>query len=252
MTEYEFFRILLFIWIGLAPITFIALLFLTAPYGRYIRSGWGPLINAKIGWIVMEFPSPFIFYLLFIIGEQNTAPAIFFLIIWLIHYIHRTFIYPFYIKSSQNKMAISIVFMTIFFNLVNAYLNGRYIFKFAPTYSIDWFCDPRFILGVLIFFIGFYINLHSDRILRNLRAPGESGYKIPYGGFFKFVSCPNYMGEIIEWAGFAIATWSLPGLSFALWTIANLAPRAISHHKWYKKTFSDYPTDRKAILPFIL
>ena len=131
-------------------------------------------------------------------------------------------------------------------------LNGRYIFKFAPTYSIDWFCDPRFILGVLIFFIGFYINLHSDRILRNLRAPGESGYKIPYGGFFKFVSCPNYMGEIIEWAGFAIATWSLPGLSFALWTIANLAPRAISHHKWYKKTFSDYPTDRKAILPFIL
>ena len=36
-------------------------------------------------------------------------------------------------------------------------------------------------LGCLVFVTGVYINIHSDRILRNLRKPGETDYKIPYG-----------------------------------------------------------------------
>jgi 3-oxo-5-alpha-steroid 4-dehydrogenase 1 len=47
-------------------------------------------------------------------------------------------------------------------------------------------------------------------------------------------------------------TWSLAGLSFAVWTIANLVPRAIAGHKWYNEKFEDYPKDRKAILPYLL
>jgi len=39
------------------------------------------------------------------------------------------------------------------------------------------------------------------------------------------------------------------GLAFAVWTIANLAPRARSNHKWYRETFPDYPENRKALLP---
>jgi hypothetical protein len=57
---------------------------------------------------------------------------------------------------------------------------------------------------------------------------------------------------MIEWTGWAIATLSLPGLVFALWTAANLAPRALKHHAWYRKTFPDYPQSRKAIIPFVL
>jgi hypothetical protein len=29
-------------------------------------------------------------------------------------------------------------------------------------------------------------------------------------------------------------------------------PRALHHHKWYKETFSEYPSRRKALLPFIM
>jgi 3-oxo-5-alpha-steroid 4-dehydrogenase 1 len=36
-----------------------------------------------------------------------------------------------------------------------------------------------------------------------------------------------------------------------VWTFANLAPRAWSHHKWYHEKFSDYPLDRKALIPGI-
>jgi protein-S-isoprenylcysteine O-methyltransferase Ste14 len=88
-------------------------------------------------------------------------------------------------------------------------------------------------------------------VLRNLRGPGETGYKIPRGGAYNWVSCPNYLGEIVEWLGWALATWSFGGLAFAAYTAANLVPRALANHRWYQKRFPDYPVQRKAILPFV-
>jgi steroid 5-alpha reductase family enzyme len=69
---------------------------------------------------------------------------------------------------------------------------------------------------------------------------------------FKYVSSPNYFGELIEWLGFAIMAVGLPGFSLFIWTFANLVPRALDNHKWYIKTFEDYPKDRKVIFPYIL
>ncbi|CAG8517175.1 3991_t:CDS:2 [Ambispora leptoticha] len=78
-------------------------------------------------------------------------------------------------------------------------------------------------------------------------------YAIPYGGLYRFISCPSYFGETTQWFGFAIATWySPPAIIFALATPANLLPRAISTHTWYKENFKDkYPKDRKSIIPFL-
>ncbi|HEX6242129.1 MAG TPA: 3-oxo-5-alpha-steroid 4-dehydrogenase, partial [Polyangiales bacterium] len=95
-------------------------------------------------------------------------------------------------------------------------------------------------------------NRQSDRILLGLRAPGETGYKIPRGGLYSFISCPNYFGELVEWCGWALLTWSLPGLFFALFTAANLVPRALAHHRDYRRRFPDYPSERRAVLPFVL
>ena len=77
-----------------------------------------------------------------------------------------------------------------------------------------------------------------------------TGYSIPIGGLYKLVSCPNYLGETIEWTGYAITTNSLAGFAFAFYTFANLAPRAQHHHKWYKERFADYPANRKAYIPY--
>ena len=101
----------------------------------------------------------------------------------------------------------------------------------------------------MLFVAGCAINRQSDFTLRRLRENGEAGYSIPYGGFYRWVSSPNYFGEIIQWFGWALATWSLAGLMFAVWTAANLAPRALSHHRWYRESFVDYPPERKALLP---
>ncbi|MEM6929685.1 MAG: hypothetical protein AAF602_22285 [Myxococcota bacterium] len=56
----------------------------------------------------------------------------------------------------------------------------------------------------------------------------------------------------MEWTGWALATWSLAGLGFAVYSVANLLPRALQHHRWYRATFDDYPTSRRALIPFVL
>jgi steroid 5-alpha reductase family enzyme len=97
--------------------------------------------------------------------------------------------------------------------------------------------------------LGFFIHVRSDAILRKLRTDGGGEYGIPQGFLYRYLSCPNYLGEIVQWLGWAVLCWNLAGLSFAVWTIANLAPRAAAHHRWYRERFSGYPAERKALVP---
>ena len=60
------FYILLSLWIAIAVITFFYLFFVTAPYGRHASSDWGPSMDARWGWIVMESPSVFLLSLIHI------------------------------------------------------------------------------------------------------------------------------------------------------------------------------------------
>ena len=94
-------------------------------------------------------------------------------------------------------MPISIAISAFFFNCINGLLNGIYVGYFLEA---DLVVNSTFILGMLLFFSGMYINISSDNKLISLRKKSE-GYKIPDGELFKFISCPNHFGEIIEWFG---------------------------------------------------
>jgi 3-oxo-5-alpha-steroid 4-dehydrogenase 1 len=242
------------ILVGLVVATgvFIALFFVSAPYGRHARRGWGPMIPNHISWFIMESPSVVMFALFFGIGTVlKNLPVILFFVLWELHYIHRAFIYPWTIRDGHKKMPLGVMLLGFCFNLGNSYANGHYLFTLSGGYPLSWLLDPRFLVGVTLFLVGFIINRWADLSLRLLRRPGEVVYRVPYGGLFNFISCPNYLGEIIEWCGWALATWSLPGLAFAVWTFANLAPRARSHHAWYFANFPGYPPKRKALIPWI-
>ena len=76
--------------------------------------------------------------------------------------------------------------------------------------------------------------------------------ELPATVMFLYVSCPNYLGELLEWAGWALATWSLGGLAFFVYTAANLVPRARSNHRWYRGRFEDYPESRRAVIPGLI
>ena len=57
----------------------------------------------------------------------------------------------------------------------------------------------------------------------------------------------------MEWIGWAILTWSLAGVAFAVYTAANVGPRAFTNHRWYLEKFGDeYPKERRALIPFLL
>lgn len=250
MNEQTFFNALLISMFALATVATIALFFVTAPYGRHRRKGWGPTIDERLGWIVMEAPAPLVFAVCFAAGEyRNALTAWVFLLMWEAHYIHRAFIFPLGLRSAGRRMPLIVAGLALLFNAVNGYLNGRYLFTFSGGYPAGWLRDPRFVMGLVFFLTGCVINRQADRTLRHLRSPGESGYAIPYGGMYRWISCPNYFGEILEWSGWAIATWSPTGLAFVVWTAANLAPRARSHHIWYRERFADYPPERRALLP---
>ncbi len=240
-------------WLAVGVLTFAGLFFIAAPYGRHTRSGWGPLIGARLSWLIMETVSPLFLCLAYFSGLAVFNPVtLLFILLWVGHYVNRALVYPLRMNKASHPMPLSIVALSVFFNLVNAYLNGRYLNLRGARYTPAWIVDPRFLFGVALFFTGIVINLQSDGILRRLRSNGDPGYKIPRGGMFEMISCANYFGEIVEWLGWAVLTWSLAGLTFALWTAANLVPRARAHHEWYRMNFPDYPDRRKAIIPYLL
>jgi protein-S-isoprenylcysteine O-methyltransferase Ste14 len=252
MIERYLYKTILVTAFPLALVTFAILFFIRAPYGRYQRRGWGPTLSNRWGWLLMEAPSVIVFSFCYLTGDApKTLPSLLFFFLWQAHYLHRAFIYPFMISDGRKVMPLTIVLMAFVFNAGNAYINGRYLFSFSGGYPSSWLASPQMIKGLVLFTSGFTINRWADRVLHKLRAPGETGYKVPLGGLYRWISCPNYFGEIVEWVGWAVATWSLPGLAFALWTFANLAPRAQAHHAWYHGNFPDYPEDRKALVPGI-
>jgi 3-oxo-5-alpha-steroid 4-dehydrogenase 1 len=252
VTERAVFDGLIVAWFVLAAVTFPLLFFVAAPYGRHARRGWGATIPSRWGWICMEAPAALVFAACFVLGGyRGGVTAVVFLVMWEVHYVHRAFIYPLQRRGGGKSMPLAVVGMGLAFNLVNGYLNGRYLFQFSGGYPLAWLWHPRFVAGAVLFVAGYVANRQADRTLRSLRKRGESGYEIPRGGLYRWISCPNYLGEIVEWIGWAIATWSPSGLAFAVWTIANLAPRARAHHRWYRQHFPDYPPERKALLPGI-
>jgi 3-oxo-5-alpha-steroid 4-dehydrogenase 1 len=201
----------------------------------------------------MEIVSPISFCAFLFSGEHPiTSPLLLFCALWVIHYLNRAIVQPLRARSLTRRIPASVVLMAIVFNAVNGFVVGYGLGHAGRLYDADWFAGPAFLAGIVLFAAGAFTNLHSDAILMRLKKAQSGSYGIPRGGLFRLVSTPNYLGEIVEWMGFAVMTWSLPALSFAIWTAANLIPRALAHHRWYLTTFSDYPANRRAVLPGLL
>ena len=248
------FDILLIVMTLLGLVVFVALHFFEAGYGYLFDRRYGPPVPNKIGWIAMEAPVFIAMCALWIASDRTweAAPLALFALFQL-HYLQRAFIFPLLMRG-KSRMPLGIVAMGAAFNLVNALMQGGWIFFIAPAdYYADWFARPYIYVGGALFLAGMAVNLHSDRIIRHLRRPGDTRHYIPRGGMFRYVSSANYFGELTEWIGFAVSSWSWAGAVFAWWTFANLAPRAASLYRRYEKEFGEEFTrlGRKKIIPFI-
>jgi len=232
----------------LCPVVLVSLIWITAPYGRHYKTGWGPRLPNRIAWVLMELPALFVISALVLLSPVGDQPqALIPLCFWLFHYGYRTIVFPALMQPSDKTFPLLLVIFALLFNSLNGYNNATALIGAGATGN-DLF-SPHFLIGALIFLLGFSIHFQADQTIRRLRKPGETHYRIPFGGLFRWISSPNYLGEIIQWIGWAVMTWSLAGAAFALFTFCNLAPRAISNHRWYKKQFPDYPSSRKILVP---
>ncbi|CAL9688101.1 unnamed protein product [Knipowitschia caucasica] len=220
-------------------------------YGRHmVPLGPTRMVPAKLAWLFLEVPS-FLVPLILIMLSHSASSSLgqtLLLGTFCLHYFQRSFVYSFFTKG--RPCPVGMVMVSGLFSSLNGFLQGHYLLHCAQ-FGEEWTSNVYFKTGLVLFYIGLAVNVHSDNILRNLRKPGEVVYRIPRGGLFEYVSGANYFGEILEWFGCALATWSLPMLSFALFSLCFLGTRAYYHHRFYQEKFNDYPMSRKALIPFI-
>ena len=194
------FNILLIVMAVLAVVVFIALFFVDAGYGMLLNRKWGKTVSNKVGWFVMESPVFLLMTVLWLMSDRRfEAAPLCFLFLFQLHYFQRAFIFPFLLKG-RGRMPLAIIAMGILFNMVNAVMQGGWIFYLAPEglYTSAWLKTPQFIVGTAVFIAGMVINIHSDHIIRNLRRPGDTAHHIPYGGMFRWVSSANYFGDLVK------------------------------------------------------
>ena len=259
LDRYELFLLVMAL---LAAVVFILLYFIDAGYGITFNKKWGFAINNKLAWLCMETPVFVFMTVLCLLSPRMKAfdlsASFVTLVIFLFfqtHYARRSFIFPFRLRG-KSKMPVTVMLTGVLFNLCNAFMQGGWLFYKSPEnmYSVNWLWSPQFLIGSAVFFGGMALNIQSDRIIQNLRQPGDSKHYLPEKGLFKYVTCAHYFGELVEWIGFAILTWSVSGLVFALWTFANLVPRANAVFKKYQKMFGEeliHEKKLKRIIPFI-
>ncbi|KAH7334076.1 hypothetical protein B0J17DRAFT_675231 [Rhizoctonia solani] len=255
------------------------LLAIDAPHGRFsvdssssktwISRAWGALsLDGTLSWIIMELPSPI--SLLYAFSQQTTVfslsplsltPHSALPLLFVGHYLNRAIISPLR-TPSRSKSHVIVVLAAIVFNLINGSVTGTWLGAGVRTGSIGWSDTPMgYWLGLAMFGLGLWGNIWHD----------EPRYSIPYGGLYSLVSFPNYLCEWFEWAGFALTSGSImtplqqrltlgqyagvyltPTLLFALVEVVLMLPRALRGHEWYHEKFSDYPKERKAVIPFLV
>jgi 3-oxo-5-alpha-steroid 4-dehydrogenase 1 len=245
---------------AVVAVTVIAALFIQTPYGRFADEKYGTSLDSRLGWFLMELPASVVFIYFYFQGPNAVAPfPLFVLFVWVVHYANRGFIMPALMrvpKGQKTSFSLFVVVVGWLVTSLHGYLNGTWASTFSDRVGWEWFTHPSVVIGVLLYYGGLLVNLHSDHVLRNLRtkeevAQGIREYRLPRGGLFEYVSSPSYFSELIFWTGFAVFTWSLAGVYILAISMANLIPRAVASHQWYREKFPDYPTSRKILIPFV-
>jgi len=240
---------------GLAVVVFVSLYFVTAGYGQFRTRQWGWSINNKLAWMLMELP---VFLVMLAVWWASPLkwhlPQLVLFGLFELHYFQRSLVFPFLLKG-QSRMPVIIMLMGVMFNVINGVIQGGGLYWFpnpdfeeGACYLLRW----NAIAGILLFLVGMAVNLHSDHVIRHLRKPGDTRHYLPQKGMYRYVTSANYLGEIMEWTGFALAAATPAAWVFPIWTAANLVPRAHAIYNRYREEFGrEALADRKRIIPFI-
>jgi len=248
-------------WIASGACAFIVLFFYDAPYGKFFSSAWGAKVNGSLGWLAQELPSPVALWIGITRGSRvfsefaSSKSEMFYVhilaAVWCAHYLNRAVVYP--LTRTLGETSASTVASAVAFNVINGVLVGA-----EMAHATRMPSHTRLIVGAALMVVGVWINITSESALRRRRAsktvPASERfgkYVMPRGGLFDHVVMPHYLGEFIEWCGFATLARAKSAWAFAFWTACNLYPRAVANKRWYAAKFPRYPKSIAAMFPLL-
>jgi hypothetical protein len=239
-TNIIFYLVLAIFMIAMGPIDALGLI--PVKYSKF-RNGRG--ISSRVGMFILYF-LPFVSAIICALPYLAHATTIQWIVLatLLLHFFKRVLEVLFLHRYSGPIDLLTVAFITFFYSLAaggDAYLNALTI----PA------IDALFVCGIILFIIGEWFNYYHHRLLADLRR-GTAAYRIPYGGWFKYVSAPHYLAELIAWLGMALMSRQLFMYLVFIGMCSNLIARALRTQTWYRAHFPNYPAERKAIFPFIL
>jgi hypothetical protein len=205
---------------------------------------------------------------------HRSAPSVVMLSLWVVHYVHRGLLHPFLMRYRDKNVDVGICIGGLIPNWTFAMAIALHL-VYGGYQSPEYFYDARFIIGLALFAAGFALNRWADLRLSSLRASSASpwantsggassaerssssscpAYRVPRGGCFELVCNPNYLGELVQWSGYAVLTSSLAGVLWALFGLSTFLPRSMATRRWYSQKFSEseLPENWKALIPFVI
>jgi len=248
--------------LGLGQVLQFVLLGEGAPTGKF-GSGAGTqagrfaidaALPVNIAWWTMEQPSflvPAVSLFAYWRAGHAFHPGVAMLGLFMLHYLQRAFIYPWLSRGRPYPAHAWISAMC--FTACNGTMQANDLL-YGPASHLSWssLASPRVCAGAALFLCGMAANVHADWVLRNLRKPGETAYKVPRGGLFEYVSGANFVAEVFEWSGYGLVCLSLAPLAFSAFNWLGIGTRAIVTHQWYLDKFGgEYPAGRKRLIPFV-
>ena len=245
------FLFLLVAQIAAGAVLLVVQLAVDLPYGRQRRRAKAAVLDGRAAWVMMEAPAALAMGLMYAVsGRRALDSAVAFLLLWEAHYAYRVLIYPLLVRPAGRGFPVALVPVVALLNAAHGFANGYYLFMLPFTYGPAAFASAFFVAGVMLFVLGAALHIRSDLILRDLAEQG--GYGVPDGRPFRLVSSPNYLGALVQWIGWALLARSLPAYASA-WVVAcSLLPRALAHHRWYRRHHPGYRSERRALLPWLL
>ena len=114
------FYVFLIVMACIAVAVFVSLFFVNAGYGKFYEKKWGPAVNNKLGWVLMEAPVFIAMLVLWLCSDRRQdLVRLAFLFLFELHYFQRSFVFPFRLRG-KSVMPFSIILMGVVFNVLNA------------------------------------------------------------------------------------------------------------------------------------
>merc|ERR1712211_217089 len=110
-------------------------------------------------------------------------------------------------------------------------------------------------MGTILFCVAWKHQFQFHKIFAELKLQSSHrNHSVPHGDWFQYVSCPHYLAEILIYFSFALilGTKHTTAWMIFLWVFVNQIIAGLMSHWWYKKTFRTYPSNRTAVIPFLI